>query len=239
MFPLSFRNAITDPEKVIAPIATPRPISITADAKDRAGIVDDPEGGRIKECRRANQHRGHADQRVEGRNQLRHRGHLDAAGGDEADSAADRVWLRRSPTSDAISCVARVVTTAIAMPIMPSRCSATAAVRARQSTQRQDEADAGNQVGDQDPAGEWPRCSHAIAALLLLVHGEHSMGDREAAEDIHAGQCYADEAEPFRRRRLPAAAAAISAPTTITDDMALVTLISGVCSAGVTDQTTK
>src|SRR6476646_1688750 len=37
---------------------------------------------------------------------------------------------------------------------------------------------------------------------------------------------------------LPAAALAISAPTTITEEMALVTLISGVCSAGVTDQTT-
>ena len=37
---------------------------------------------------------------------------------------------------------------------------------------------------------------------------------------------------------LSAAADAISAPTTITEDMALVTLISGVCSDGVTDQTT-
>ena len=34
------------------------------------------------------------------------------------------------------------------------------------------------------------------------------------------------------------AALAISAPTTITDEIALVTDISGVCSAGVTDQTT-
>ena len=33
-------------------------------------------------------------------------------------------------------------------------------------------------------------------------------------------------------------AAAISAPTTITEEIALVTAISGVCSAGVTDQTT-
>src|SRR6201987_5241371 len=32
---------------------------------------------------------------------------------------------------------------------------------------------------------------------------------------------------------------ASSAPTTITDEIALVTDISGVCSAGVTDQTTK
>ena len=38
---------------------------------------------------------------------------------------------------------------------------------------------------------------------------------------------------------LPAAAAAISAPTMITLEIALVTAISGVCSAGVTDQTTK
>ena len=34
-------------------------------------------------------------------------------------------------------------------------------------------------------------------------------------------------------------ATATSAPTTITEEMALVTLISGVCSAGVTPQTTK
>ena len=38
---------------------------------------------------------------------------------------------------------------------------------------------------------------------------------------------------------LPAAALAINAPTMITEEMALVTAISGVCSAGVTDQTTK
>ena len=37
---------------------------------------------------------------------------------------------------------------------------------------------------------------------------------------------------------LPAAAEAISAPTIMTDEIALVTAISGVCSAGVTDQTT-
>src|SRR3546814_16855583 len=37
----------------------------------------------------------------------------------------------------------------------------------------------------------------------------------------------------------PAAALAISAPTMMTDEIALVTLIRGVCSAGVTDQTPK
>ena len=37
---------------------------------------------------------------------------------------------------------------------------------------------------------------------------------------------------------LIAAAAAISAPTMMTEEMALVTAIKGVCRAGVTDQTT-
>ena len=38
---------------------------------------------------------------------------------------------------------------------------------------------------------------------------------------------------------IAAAEAAISAPTMITDEMALVTAISGVCKAGVTAHTTK
>ena len=37
---------------------------------------------------------------------------------------------------------------------------------------------------------------------------------------------------------LPASALAMSAPTMITEEIALVTAIKGVCSAGVTDQTT-
>ena len=40
-------------------------------------------------------------------------------------------------------------------------------------------------------------------------------------------------------RRCAGTDTAISAPTTITEEIALVTLISGVCSAGVTLQTTK
>ena len=41
-----------------------------------------------------------------------------------------------------------------------------------------------------------------------------------------------------RRGRRASTPTASSAPTTITEEMALVTDISGVCSAGVTDQTT-
>ena len=44
--------------------------------------------------------------------------------------------------------------------------------------------------------------------------------------------------QPFGPASPLNAAAAISPPTTITDEMALVTAISGVCSAGVTLQTT-
>ncbi len=73
--------------------------------------------------------------------------------------------------------------------------------------------------------------------VLLLVHGEHAAGDRESAEDVDAGQHHAKQPSHFDEA-LPAAAPAISAPTMMTLEMALVTAISGVCSAGVTDQTT-
>ena len=62
MFPLSLRKAITEPEKVIAPIATPMPISIAADPQDRARSVNNPKGGWVEERRRADQNGGHADQ---------------------------------------------------------------------------------------------------------------------------------------------------------------------------------
>ena len=51
----------------------------------------------------------------------------------------------------------------------------------------------------------------------------------------------ATKPRPLEIHALPIAVTdtAISAPTTITDEIALVTLISGVCSAGVTLHTTK
>ena len=52
-----------------------------------------------------------------------------------------------------------------------------------------------------------------------------------------------DETEDARQDRKPSLAVSVtptasSAPTTITEEIALVTDISGVCSAGVTDHTT-
>ena len=78
--------------------------------------------------------------------------------------------------------------------------------------------------------------------LFLLVHRQHALGDEEAAEDVDGGERQRRaRPRPWRssRPRQPAlAAAAISAPTMMTEEIALVTAISGVCSAGVTDQTT-
>jgi hypothetical protein len=34
-----------------------------------------------------------------------------------------------------------------------------------------------------------------IASRLLLVHGEHALGDEEAAEDVHAREDEAEKAE--------------------------------------------
>ena len=55
---------------------------------DGAGRAD-AEGLRRIERGRGDQHRGHADQRMEGGDKLRHRRHRDAARDDGADAAAD------------------------------------------------------------------------------------------------------------------------------------------------------
>ena len=76
-----------------------------------------------------------------------------------------------------------------------------------------------------------------------MEHAEHALRHQKAAEDVDRRECERDEPERARPDRPGIAAAsatptASSAPTTITDEMALVTDISGVCSAGVTDHTT-
>ena len=95
MRPESLRKAITEPVKVMAPMATPSDISTRLDlwiAPTRADV----EGGRRIERAGRHQHRRHADQRVEGGDQLRHRRHRHAARDHRADAAADRE-AERSP----------------------------------------------------------------------------------------------------------------------------------------------
>ena len=76
--------------------------------------------GRIERGRR-HHHGGKADEAVEGGDELRHRGHGDAARDDGADAAADGkadAGCRPKPPADG-SASASVVTMAMAMPIMP------------------------------------------------------------------------------------------------------------------------
>jgi len=89
MRPESLRKAITEPVKVMAPMATPIDISI------RLWGVDVAVGCR---CRTrsahrtrpaATQHRRHADQRVKARDQFRHRGHRHLARDHGADAATE------------------------------------------------------------------------------------------------------------------------------------------------------
>ena len=94
MRPESFRNAITEPVKVMAPIASPSDISI------RLWPWIAPTAPMSKAARRVertgrDQHRGHADQRMEGGDQFRHRGHRHAPRDHRAGAAADA--RRRRP----------------------------------------------------------------------------------------------------------------------------------------------
>ena len=88
MRPESLRKAITDPEKVMAPMAAPKRHLNQACLVDVARRADAEGLGRI-EGGGGDQHRGHADQRMEGGDELGHRRHRDAACGDGADAAAD------------------------------------------------------------------------------------------------------------------------------------------------------
>ena len=81
MRPDSFRKAMIEPEKVIAPMATPRPSSTRLTGLMSAGDgVHDAEGAGVEEGRGADQHGGEADEAVEAGDQFRHRRHLDVLG---------------------------------------------------------------------------------------------------------------------------------------------------------------
>ena len=75
--PCSLANATIEPVKVMAPIATPRRHLDQAAEWIAPGIADAELARRI-ERRRGDADRRQADQRVEGRDQLRQRRHLDA-----------------------------------------------------------------------------------------------------------------------------------------------------------------
>ncbi len=106
MLPLSLRKAITEPGKGDG---ADRDAEAEFDPADRIDhqerrLGDRRDAGRdaerfgIEESGSADQHRGEADQAVEGGNKLRHRRHLDATRADEADDRTDsdrtEIWAR-------------------------------------------------------------------------------------------------------------------------------------------------
>ena len=81
----SLANAISEPEKVMAPIARPErhlDQALRVDVAQRA----DAERFRRVQRRRGDEDRRQADQRMEGRDQLRQRRHLDAQRDERADA---------------------------------------------------------------------------------------------------------------------------------------------------------
>ena len=117
--------------------------------------------------------------------------------------------------------------------------AATRRQRMRETFEREDEEDAGDEIeqGDLVRGARASSARRLLLRLLLLEHLEHALGDEEPAEGVDGDQRHGDRAEQRAEAAVPTPAARM-APTMITELMALVTLISGVCSAGVTFQTT-
>jgi hypothetical protein len=110
--------------------------------------------------------------------------------------------------------------------------------RARQPAQREDEEHAGDEIEQRDDI----RVHHGAHFFFLYIASMRWV-TRKPPKMFTLANDQRDEAEGARppapgiaRSGTPTAS---SAPTTITEEIALVTLISGVCSAGVTDHTTK
>ena len=184
---------------------------------DVAGSAD-VEGARRIERAGRDQHRRHADQRVERRDQFRHRGHRHAPRDHGAGAAAGRdaehrpgSRRRRRPAGARRAWSA----TAITMPTMPNMLPLAARFRARQPAQRQDEQHAGDEIEQAGQIGihagnsllattvafaGGAGAATSASFLLPLVHAEHALRDQEAAENVHRGEDERDEAERARQR---------------------------------------
>src|SRR5215212_1906829 len=153
------------------------------------------------------------------------------------------------PMPSAGGWAASVVTTAMPIPIMPKKLPC--------------RDDAGLDRPLSDKMNRTPATRYRTAARLAFISGPHCLGDHEE----HAAhlilflyipsmrwvtrnppkiftEAKTSAMNPKPRAHTPplptsATPTASSAPTTITDEIALVTDINGVCSAGVTDHTTK
>src|SRR3984893_9117196 len=153
------------------------------------------------------------------------------------------------PMPSAGGCAASVVATALAMPVMPKKLPC--------------RDDAGLDSPRSDRMNKTPATRYKTAARLAFISGPHCLRHHEV-HAVHlvfflyiASMRWVTRKPPkmFTQAKISAmkpkpraqplpleimgTPTASSAPTTITEEIALVTDISGVCSAGVTDHTTK
>src|SRR5260370_306867 len=120
------------------------------------------------------------------------------------------------PVAPTGGCTASVVPTAIAMPIRPKKlpCRDDAGLdRPRSDRMNRTPATRYKTAArlafiSGPPLSSSPRGARRSLGLLL-VHRQHALGDKEAAEDIHAGEDHRDEAKAAH----PAAAATDHADT--------------------------
>ena len=87
--PLSLPKAMTEPLKVMAPMAAPRNSSKLVAEGDQAALGRDAEGPGLGHRGHRDEDRRQADHAVHEGHQLGHLGHLDALGHQRADAAAD------------------------------------------------------------------------------------------------------------------------------------------------------
>jgi hypothetical protein len=86
--PDSLPKAMTEPLKVMAPMAAPSASSSRLPVGDGAALGDDAEGPGLHGRGHGDEHRRQADHAVHEGHQLGHLGHLDALGHDGAVAAA-------------------------------------------------------------------------------------------------------------------------------------------------------
>ena len=160
------------------------------DAADRADAV----GLRVIEGRRRHEHRRHTDQAVEGGDQLRQSGHLNALCDDGPDGATDQDTEDDHPVADHVGTEQRGDHGDHHAGDAEDVAHARGIGRA-QAAQRHDEQNARDQVGE--PGNCF---SHGFALLLLLFleHRQHALGHDETAEDIHRRQDHREEPHELR-----------------------------------------
>src|ERR1700735_1479030 len=203
MRPASFKDAITDPVTVTAPMATPSDISIrlwpwmapSTPMPKAAGAYSAPAATST------------AAMPTSEWNAATSSG-IEVIGTRRAITAPmpppSAMPSTTSPqaAADAGGWAATVVSTAIAMPIMPKKlpCRDVAGLDSPRSARMNSTPATRYKTAERLALISGPpfACSARVdcrSFRFLLVHRKHALGDQEAAEDVHAGEYQRDEAE--------------------------------------------